>query len=216
MLDNTPNQSSKSRTKNYVEVNDNTGGTYNTNSQIRFKTSMLKSILCLYSNAYILVRRTIKIAPAPAANTVNDNKDLNCVSFTDCISETHNTQIDNSRDIDVVMSMYNFIEYSNNYSKTAGSLWQYYRNKQFLDANDAIADFPAAKINSSSFKFKQKLIGKTADVGTKDVEILLSLKYVSNFWRTLEMSFVNGEINLILTWSDKCAYYIKLYVPIVT
>ena len=66
-----------------------------------------------------------------------------------------------------------------------------------------IANFHAAD-NSASFKFKQKIIDKTADGGTKDVEILVPLRYLSNFWRTLEMSLINCEINLILTWSDKC------------
>ena len=87
------------------------------------------------------------------------------------------------------MSMYNLIEYSDNYSKTSGSLWQYYKD----DPNDNITD-------SESFKFKVKITGKTPDDGnTKDFEIIVPLKYLSNFWKTLEMPLINCEVNLILT-----------------
>ena len=89
------------------------------------------------------------------------------------------------------MQMYNLIEYSDNYSKTSGSLWQYYKD----DPNDIIA-------HSKSFKFKIKITGKTPDDGnTKYVEIIIPLKYLSNFWRILEMPSINCEVNLILTWS---------------
>ena len=76
--------------------------------------------------------------------------------FTDCISRINNTQINNAKDIDVVMPMYNLIEYNNSYSKTSGSLWQYYRDERALDANGVIIDFPANDNNSASFKFKKK------------------------------------------------------------
>ena len=89
------------------------------------------------------------------------------------------------------MPMYNLVEYNDNYSKTSRSLWQYYKD----DPNDNIAD-------SESFKSKIKITGKTPDDGnTKDVEIIVPLKYLSNFWRTLEMPLINCEVNLILKWS---------------
>ena len=92
------------------------------------------------------------------------------------------------------MSMYNLIEYSDKYSKTSGSLWQYYRD----EPNDNLAD-------SESFKCKIKITGKTSAAGNeKDVEIMVPLKYLSNFWRTLEMPSINCEVNLILTWSSTC------------
>ena len=116
------------------------------------------------------------------------------------------------------MPMYNLIEYSDNYSKTCGSLWQYYRD----DSNDNLAD-------SESFTSKIKITGKTLAAGNeKDVEIMVPLKYLSNFWRALEMPLINCEINLILTWSSTCAITnstgartfeitdTKLYVPVVT
>ena len=110
------------------------------------------------------------------------------------------------------------IEYKDNYSKTSGSLWQYYKD----DPNDNIE-------NSESFKYKVKITGKTPNNGnTKDVKIIVPLKYLSSSWRTLEMPLINCEVNLILTWSKDCvitnsggeAKFVitdtKLYVPVVT
>ena len=92
------------------------------------------------------------------------------------------------------MPMYNLIEYSDNYSKTSGSLWQYYKD----DPNDNITQ-------SESFKSKVKITGKNpADRNTKDIETIVPLKYLSNFWRTLKMLLINCEVNLILTWSPTC------------
>ena len=116
------------------------------------------------------------------------------------------------------MPMYNLIEYSDNYSKTSGSLWQYYKDIP----NDNLA-------RSESFKYNVKITGKTLNNGnTRDVEIIVPLKYLSNFWRTLEMPLINCEVNLILTWSKDCVITnstsegkfaiteTKLYVPVVT
>ena len=199
--DNKSNQPSKFRTKNWVEINDESRGTYNVNSQIKFKTTMLKSSLCDYSDTYILVKGTITITGAGdnAAARQADERDKgvvfkNCAPFTNCISEINSTQVDNAKDIDIVMPMYNLIEYNDNYAKTSGSLWQYYRDEPY----DNLA-------NSESFKFKVKITGKTpAADNEKDVEIMVPLKYLSNFWRTLEMPLINSEVNLILTWSSTC------------
>ena len=98
--------------------------------------------------------------------------------------------------------MYNLTEYSDNFSKTSGSLWQYYRNEPYLHKNDAIADFPADNNCSASFKFKTKIAGWTGNEGTKNVRV--SLKYLSNFLGTLETPLINCEINVILTWSATC------------
>ena len=116
------------------------------------------------------------------------------------------------------MSMYNLIEYSDNYAKTTGSLWQYFRD----EPDDNLED-------SESFKSKIKITGKTPnDDNEKDVEIMVPLNYLSNFWRTLEMPLINCEVNLILTWSSTCVITnstgagtfeisdTKLYVPVVT
>ena len=109
-------------TKNWVEINDESRGTYNVNSQIKFKTTMLRSSLCDYGDPHVLVKGTIAVnnTAAADANANNTNRKVifkNCAPFTNCISEINNTQIDNVKDIDIVMPMYNLIEYGDNYSK---------------------------------------------------------------------------------------------------
>ena len=203
---------------------DESRGTY-TSNDIRFETTMLRSSLCDYANAYILVKGTITIAGGgnddaikPADERGKGVTFKNCAPFTKCISRINNTDIDDAQDIDIAMPMYNLIEYNDNYSITSGSLWQYYKD----DPNDNIG-------NSESIKYKIKITGKTPNNGnTKDDETIVPLKYLSNFWRTLQMSLANCEVNLIWTWSKD--YVItnsegegkfkiietKLYVPVVT
>ena len=128
LLDNTPNQLSKFKTKNWIEINDQSRGVYNVNSDIRFK--MLKSSLYNYNDAYILVKGeiTINVVGADAAARQADETDKgviskNCTPFINRKSEINNTEIGNAKDIDIAMPMYNLIEYSDNYSKTSESLW---------------------------------------------------------------------------------------------
>ena len=133
--------------------------------------------------------------------------------------------------------MYNLIEYSDNYSKTSGSLWQYCKEIPAVDDDGDIVDFNGANA-TDSFNFKTKITGQTAAnnnngniAGRVDVEIMVPLKYLSNFWRTLEMPLINCEIELILTWSTGCIIIYtdvanqgptftitetNLYVPVVT
>ena len=225
LMDDTSNQPSKFRIKNWVQINDESRGTYNVNSQIKFKTTMLKSSLCDCSDEYILVKGTITITGAEddASARQADERDKcvafkNCAPFTNCISEINNIQVENAEDIEIVMPMYNLIEYSDNYAKTTGSLWQYFRDEPDNNIED-----------SESFKSKIKITGKTPDNhNEKHVEIMVPLKYLSNFWRTLEMPLINCEVNLILTWSSTCVIIdsngagtfeitdTKLYVPVVT
>ena len=99
-------------------------------NQIKFKTSVMRSNLCDYSDTRIRVRGTIKAHRTASKAANNANKKIifkSCVPFTNCISEINNTQLDDAHDIDVVMPIYNLIEYSDNYSKTSRSLWLYYR-----------------------------------------------------------------------------------------
>ena len=119
---------SKFRTRNWVEINDESRGNY-ANSDIRFKTTMLRSNLCDYADSYIVVKGAITITGEGdnAGEIQADERDnrvtfKNCAPFTKCISRINNTDIDNAHDIDIVMLMYNLIEYSDNYSKTSGSL----------------------------------------------------------------------------------------------
>ena len=173
----------------------------------------------------ILVKGTITVngRGADAAARQADERDKsvsfkNCAPFINCISEINNMQIGNAKDIDIVMPMDNLIEYPDNYAKTSGSLWQYFRD----EPDDNIED-------SESFKSKIKITGKTPNNNNeKDVEIMVPLKYLSNVWRTLEMLLINCEVNLILTWSSTCVITnsngaetfaitdTKLYVPVVT
>ena len=170
LIDDASNQPYKFRTKNWVEINDESRETYNVNSQIKFKTTVLKSSLCDYSDAYILVKGKIKIRGAgddPAAREA-DERDKgvafkNCAPIINCISEINNTQVGNAKDIDIVMPMYNLIEYSDNYAQTTGSLWQYFRDEPDDDIE-----------NSESFKSKIKITGKTHNNGNeKNVEIMV-------------------------------------------
>ena len=148
------------RTRNWVEINDESRGTYNVNSHIKFKTTMLKSSLCDYSDAYILAKGTITVnnTAAADADANNTNKKVifkNCAPFTNCRNEINNTQIDNAKDIDIVMPMYNLIKYSDNYSKTSGSLWQYYKDIPAVDNNNAIVNFVENNL-TDSFNYKVK------------------------------------------------------------
>ena len=130
LWESTSDNLSKFRTRNWVEINDESRGDY-ANSDIRFKTTILRSNLCNYDDSYILVKGTITITGAGddvAARRADErNKGVtfkNCAPFTKCISRISNTDIDNAHDIDIVMPMYNLFKYSNNYSKTFESLWQ--------------------------------------------------------------------------------------------
>ena len=106
----------------------------------------------------------------------------------------NDTEIDDAQDIDIVMPMYNLIEYSDNYSKTSGILWQYHKD----GPNDNIA-------NSESSKSKVKITENTPVGGnTKDVKTIVPLKHLSNFWRILEIPFIDCEVSLFLTWSSTC------------
>ena len=158
---NTSNQPSKFRTKNWIEVNDKSKGSYGTGSDIKFKTTMLRSSLCDDPDAYILIKGTIAITGAgdddAAKQSDERNKGVifkNCAPFIKSISRINGTEIDNAQDIDIVMSMYNLIEYSNNYSKTSGSLWPYYQD----DPNHNI-------MQSESFKSKINVRVKTPAAG---------------------------------------------------
>ena len=176
---------------------------------------MLRSSLCDYNDAYILVKGNITVnndaGARAAANNIGKKVIFKtCAPFTSCISKINNEQIDNAKYIDIVMPMYNLIEYSDNYSKTSGSLWQYCKDIPAVNNAGNIVDFNGANA-TDSFNFKTKITGQTAAdnnngniAGRVDVEIMVPLKYLSNFWRTLKMPLINCEIELILIWSAKC------------
>ena len=131
---------------------------------------------------------TITVANTAAAGQAVNNADKkvifkNRAPFTSCISWISNTQIDDAQYTDVVMPMYNLIEYSDNYLKTSGILFQFCRNIPALDNDGAVTDFTEANV-TDSLNFNKNLTGQTGDNGTKIVELMVPLKYLSNFWRT--------------------------------
>ena len=182
LLDNkASNQPSRFRTKNWVEINDESRGTY-TGSDIKFKTAMLRSNLCDYADAYTLVKRTITITGEgndDAAKQLGErNKGItfkNCAPFTKCIGKINNIDINTAQDIVIVMPMYNLIEYSDNYSKTSGSWWQYYKD----EPNDNLKNF-------ESFKSKVKITGNTpANGNTNDAEKVFK-QFLENSWNVID------------------------------
>ena len=181
-----------------VEINDESRRTYNEDNQIRFKTLMLR--LSDYSDVSVLVKVPITIAPATAAATINSNRKVifkNFEPFTNCISRINDTQAGNSHDNDVVMPMYNLIEWGDNYSKATGVLWQYCRDDPTINAADGnTANFDADNATTDWFEIKENIAGQTGNDYIKNVEIMLPLKDLSNLWRSLEMSLNNCEVNL--------------------
>ena len=179
---------------------------YNENKSIRFKTPMLRSNLCNYSDAYILVKGTITVTSPSVNNKANNIRDKrnrpvilkNNAPFVSCITRINGELIEDADDLDIVMSMYNLLEYSKNYRKTIGLLYNYYRDELSDDADDN--NFDNIKVvNSNTFKYKNKITGNTYKVdagaqgydvnknGTQEVELAIPLKYLGNFWRALNI-----------------------------
>ena len=155
-------QLSKFVTREYVRVN-SLSNTYNENKSIRFKTPMLRSNLCDYSDAYILVKGTITVTAPGVNNNANNIRDKrnrpvilkNNAPFVSCITRINVELIEDADDLDIVMSMYNLLEYSKNYRKTKGSLYNCYRDELSDDADDN--NFDNIKVvNSNTFKYKIK------------------------------------------------------------
>ena len=183
---------------------------------------MTKSIelsLCDYSDAYILVTGNITTTPNSAAMQVILK---NCAPFEMCSTEIDGTLVDETDFINITMPMYNLIEYSNNYSDISGRLWNFKRD-EIVNNADVINDD-----NAPSYKYEANLISNIENNGTKNgVKIAGPLKYLSNFWRSLEMPLINCKIELSLRWIENCVLTVAntvtfiitdatLYVPIVT
>ena len=171
-----------------------------------------------FSDAYIVAKGTITVGATAGANNIRDEKKnrslafKNNVLFIFCVTKIGGVLIENAEDLDVVIRLHNLLEYRNNYSKTSGSLWNYYRDELTEETNDN--NGPNKNIiNSNSFKYKASITGSTYNVpattedydenkeGTKEVEIAVPLKNLNNFWRTLDVPLINCEVSLTLTWS---------------
>ena len=154
---------SKFVTRDYVRVN-SLSNTYNENKSIRFKTPMLRSDLCDYADVYMLVNGTIAVA----RNQPKDRKNRplilkNNAPFVSCITRINNELIEDGDDLDIVMPMYNLLEYSKNYRKTIGSLYNYYRDELNDDANlNNFANYNV--VSSNSFQYKNKITDNTYNV----------------------------------------------------
>ena len=170
LLDSVSNKPSTFRTKNWVAINGDIRGEYSPNKQIRFETTTLRSSLCDYSDAYILVKGNISVnnnaGAGAAANNIGKKVIFkNCAPFANCISKINDTQIDNAEYIDIVMLMHNLIEYSNNHWKIFGSPWQHCKEIQAVDDGDVV-NFNGTNA-SDSFNFKAKITGQTNDDGDR-------------------------------------------------
>ena len=144
---------------------------------------MIKSNLCDFSDAYMHVKGTRQVTNTAAQGAAPNNRNKgvtfkNCAPFIDCVSLINNKQVDDANDIDVVMPMYNLLEYSDICSKTLRRLWQYYRDEPVLNDTNVIIDFPVDDNNGNSYKFKQKITGQINNNGIKAVQIMVSLKYL--------------------------------------
>ena len=221
--DNESEKLSKFVTREYVRVN-SLSNTYNENKSIRFKTPMLRSNLCDYSDAYKLVKGTITVTDAGVNNNANNIRDKrnrplilkNNAPFVSFITRINGELIEDADDLDIVMSMYNLLEYSKNYRKTIGSsLYNYYRDELSDDADDNNFD-NVKMVNSNIFKYKNKITGNTYDVdagtqgydvnknGTQEVELAIPLKNLGNFWRALNIPLISCEVSLELKWNKNC------------
>ena len=195
-------------TRKWYIINDKNNTKYGLNKDtgannadtIKYDTRVLKPNLCDYADAYILVDGTIR-----AANAVNANTRLalkNCAPFTKCNLEINDEHVDTAENLDIVMPMYNLIEYSDNYQDSSATLYQYKRDEPPADiANNLTIN------NSSSFKYKVDLLGNPVvvnNVARLNVKIVVLLKYLSNFFRSLEMPLINCKIKLNLTWKKEC------------
>ena len=203
-------------------VNKDTGA--NNPDTIKYDTRVLKPNLCDYAEAYILVDGTIR-------GTGGDNNTRlalkNCAPFTKCNLEINDEHIDTAENLDIVMPMYNLIEYSDSYQDSSATLYQYKRDEP-PEAN-AIDDLTVD--NSNSFKYTVSLLGNPAvadNIAKRSVKVVVPLKYLSNFFRSLEMPLINCKLKLNLIWKKECvlptddgnAVFIindtKMYVPVVT
>ena len=217
---------SKFVTRNYVKVN-SLSNTYNENKSIRFKTPILRSDLCDYADAYILVNGTITVAGKQPRDRQNKPVILkNNAPFVSCITRINGELIEDADDLDIVMPMYNLLECSKNYRKTIGSLYHYYRDE--LNDNANLNNFANNNVvSSNSFQYKNKIIGNTYNIdstivpaaggarvanpnynannsGKKNVELAIPLKYLGNFWRALNMPLISCEVSLELKWDKTC------------
>ena len=177
LLNGSDNENTKFATKKWYVIESDSKVNYSEDEPIKFLTKSLESSLCGYFDAYILVTGNISAAPN---KTVTQVVLKNCAPSKKCSTEINGTLVDEADFINITMPMFNLIEYSDNYSDTSGSLWNFKRDE--IDNNANVTN----DNNTPSFKYKASVIGNTENNGTKNrVKIPVPLKYLSNFWRSL-------------------------------
>ena len=176
LLDNTENEYSKFATKKWYVIDSESNGNYSKDEEIKLLTRSVKSSLCGNSDAYVLVTGDITATPNATTQVVFKN----CAPFEKCRTEINETFIDGAGFINITMSMYNLIEYSDNFSDTSGSLWQF-RRDEIINNADVSNDNDAP-----SFKYKASIIGNTNNNGRKSkVKIAVPLKILKQFLQIL-------------------------------
>ena len=167
LLNDSENESSKFTTRKWYIINDQNNGQYDggneNDSAIKFETKVIKPNLCDYSNAYILVTGDLKVAGVAAKTNVASK---NCALFTGCVTHINDEHVETTGNLDIIMPMYNLIEYSDNYADSSGSLYQFKRNESPM--NGAGNPNNVALDNSTSFKYKASLLEKVTDAGGND------------------------------------------------
>ena len=189
LLDSNDNESQKLATKRWYIINDqDTGNNAYGNGEdgtiIKFETKVIKHNLCDYSDAYILVIGNIQNKPE---NSVVAFK--NCAPFRTSDVTINNEHVEKAEDLDIVMPTYNLLEYSDNYQDSTGSLYQFKRDEP-PDNNANVAN------DTTSLVYKSKLISGPDDNNVNNVKLVVSLKYVSSFFRSLEMPLVNCKMDM--------------------
>ena len=232
LLDSNDNESQKFATKRWYIINDqNTGnnayGNGEDSATIKVETKVIKPNLCDFSDAYISVTRNIfayiLVTQNKPANSVVAFK--NCAPFHTCDVTTNDEHIEKAEDLDIAMPMYNLLDYSDNYQNSTGSLYQFKRDEP-PDNNANVGNATTSSV------YKSKLLKGTDNNNVNNAKLVVPLKYVSNFFRSLELPLVNCKIDSELTWHKDCMISsvdaaaglvvsfmftdTKLYVPIAT
>ena len=216
-LDHKDEDDPRFETRKWYIVNDHNNGNYSQGDDVRsivkFETEIVRPFLCDYSDSYILVTGNIKVENGNDATRVAIK---NCHPFTRASFKLNNEQVDTADNLDLTMNLYNMLEYSDAYADTTGSLYQYKR-PQPRDANGNAVNLATTL---SSFKYQSGLVQKQlitpnsenvpANIDSnfdnahriwKNIKILVPLKYISNFFRNLELPLINTKSYMELNWT---------------
>ena len=229
LLGDANNESSKFATRKWYVINDQNNTDYGEGNEdsttVKFETKVIEPNHFDYSDVYILITGNITTTGGDA-NIRAAFK--NCAPFTKFKTHINDEHVENADNLDIIMPIYSLIEYSDNYSDTSGRLWQFKRDES--PVTNAVNPDNVSTTNSTTFKYKSSFF-KSLEVDDngvfKDMKIAVPLKYLTNFWRSLEMPLINWKIHLELNCGKDCVMSTigdrkckttntKLYVPIVT